>query len=576
MGSVLPASEYGRYSAHGMKPKTKSVGEWGVNIEAEEKVIGSILKEPSLLASPELERLNADCFVEDRNKLLFVTVARMRSQGKPLDRETLVTEMVTDDTLNRLNDPAGLSTGAEYIRRIDKSVVHHGAAAYYADILVTLANRRRLFAMGNQICLDAMEGREFGEIAESVATRLDALQSRGSIDALPLYSAAEFAAGEFTLDYLIPGWVPKGQPGVIGAPQKALKTTLALELLLSMATGRMFLGIYPTVQTPVLMLSGESGLATLQDTARRICATKDLFLQDVRGFHISPWIPQFESHDDLRALRQLLETTGAQVLTIDPAYLCMSGEGSENLMKQGRLLRAVSLVAAELGITLIIVHHLKKTLTDPWGLPELSWLSWAGFAEFARWWVLLNRRRPYLPGSGVHHLWAVAGGSAGHSSAWGLDIDEGTPNGPAGRYWSVAVVPLAQAQIADREATSQGTTDKRDQAKVARENKEDAKAIDTFRAGGTLTKEDLRKALGMSGDKTTVVVNRLLEREQIEETTVTKGKREFPAFRLSGLIRTDPDKSGLSASDDPDRTRSPIRAPSVRPDDIPEIEGDAA
>ena len=59
---------------------------------------------------------------------------------------------------------------------------------------------------------------------------------------------------------------------------------------------------------------------------------------------------------------------------------------------------------------------------------ELDDMSQSGFAEFARQWILLSRRKDYLDGSGLHELWMRSGGSAGNSSLWRLDVDEGSSN----------------------------------------------------------------------------------------------------------------------------------------------------
>ena len=73
----------------------------------------------------------------------------------------------------------------------------------------------------------------------------------------------------------------------------------------------------------------------------------------------------------------------------------------------------------------------------------ISWewyLAIAGIAEFARQWILLNRRAPFVPDSGRHELRLNVGGSAGHSGSWDVTINEGRLKSDfSGRIWEVQV-----------------------------------------------------------------------------------------------------------------------------------------
>ena len=82
-------------------------------------------------------------------------------------------------------------------------------------------------------------------------------------------------SGQYETRYLVRGILAAGQPGGIFGAFKTLKTSLAADLLISIASGTPFLGRFPVPQPGrVLFLSGESGLPALQSIARRICAER--------------------------------------------------------------------------------------------------------------------------------------------------------------------------------------------------------------------------------------------------------------------------------------------------------------
>src|SRR5262249_10222579 len=95
-------------------------------------------------------------------------------------------------------------------------------------------------------------------------------------------TSAEFDGANYSLEWLVKNVVVKGQPLIIGGPKKALKTSMVVDLAVSVAGGRKFLGEFFTPEPcRVAVLSGESGEATLQSTARRVAAAKGLRLADL-------------------------------------------------------------------------------------------------------------------------------------------------------------------------------------------------------------------------------------------------------------------------------------------------------
>lgn len=223
---------------------------------------------------------------------------------------------------------------------------------------------------------------------------------------------------------------------------KTLKTTCALDLAISLATQTPFLGYFVVPQkVRVAVLSGESGIATLQETASRISKAKGIKLADADVLWQTD-LPRLSDAGDREQLRDGLAAYAVKVVIIDPLYLCLLG-GEEraspsNMYEVGPLLFRAANACLQAGATPVLVHHATKSAKRNSDHLDLDDLAWSGIGEFARQWLLLNRREPFEPGAG-HALNLAIGGSAGQSARWRLDINEGMVR--SGRCWEVKVYP---------------------------------------------------------------------------------------------------------------------------------------
>src|ERR1700722_9814490 len=254
-----------------------------------------------------------------------------------------------------------------------------------------------------------------------------ATNTRAPAKRFRMLTAAQLNAGQYETRSLIPGVLAAGQPGGIFGAFKTLKTSLAADLLISIASGTPFLGRFPVPKPGrVLFLSGESGLPALQSIARRICAERGLSLDQLDNFVVSPDLPRLDLRTDVAALEKLIEVEQPVCVVIDPAYLTLGGDNSRNLFAMGPLLRPLAELCEATGCAVLVVHHCKRSQKagDPATLDDIAW---SGFAEFSAQWLLVSRRRPYDPATGHHELWLGAGSRVGNHGVWELDVDEGPP-----------------------------------------------------------------------------------------------------------------------------------------------------
>jgi hypothetical protein len=346
----------------------------------------------------------------------------------------------------------------------------------------------------------------------------------------------ELLEGDFKIEYLVNGVLVKNQPTIMAAPQKAMKTTTSLDLAISLAAGGIggrFLGQFRVEQpVNVCVMTGESGMATVQETVRRICNAKGIDPSDISGrLRVTDEVPFIKLIPDLNGVEMMLNEHETQVLICDPVYQMIDGDGAGNLFTMGAQLKPLADICRSMNCTPILVHHTKRSSESVRGYQPLTLedISWSGFAEFARQWLLINRRERYEEGSGMHRIWLGYGGSAGHSGLWGVDIDEGTSDAQSGRSYKVTV---QEAKEVRRDAESERA--------AMQERKKSSKQAAILNSRCDRVKEEmqtindwcgineLKSACGQSGTVIREVLSELVRRKVIE--TQTKGAREL--YRL--------------------------------------------
>lgn len=331
----------------------------------------------------------------------------------------------------------------------------------------------------------------------------------------------EFLAGDYRPQWLVPRILVRGQPGVIAGPSKGMKTSFVIDLAVSLATATAFLGRFPVRErVRVAVVSGESGEHTLKETCLRVLQSKGLDGDDLWGW--LKWeftLPTFSDLASMEAFAEALAKIEADVLVLDPTYLCLGEVDAKNLFEMGRALKVIAaiLLKKRPGLTVILVHHANRLL--PTGeVMELQHLAYSGLEQFARQFILLNRREPYR-NDGEHDLWVRVGGSAGHGGLWSLHISEGLVQEDfAGRKWELAVHTPEEVRDAARVAKERQSAAER----LERNQKDEdcvLSVIDAEAARGfpgasvSWIGDKLREAGGgISDERIKAAIDRLLDR----------------------------------------------------------------
>lgn len=252
-------------------------------------------------------------------------------------------------------------------------------------------------------------------------------------------SDADFLTQEFPeQEYLIEGLLTAGEPTVIGAPTKCMKTSAGLHMMNNLAHGKDYLGFKIAKPKKVLFLSGESHPRSLQRKLRDINKFEGITEPSGRLFINTDILPSLDQPRQLKDFCDEIKRYEADVVFIDPLYRSFAvGDAASNIYSMGEKLQNLWFMIQKTGCTAVLCHHFKKSSWKGGGKPDLGDLSQSGIAEFARGWILLKRKSEYRS-DGIHELDVCYGGSSGHSGERILRIDEGTYEG--GYSWDAKMI----------------------------------------------------------------------------------------------------------------------------------------
>lgn len=259
-------------------------------------------------------------------------------------------------------------------------------------------------------------------------------------------TASELLAKELKLEYLVEGAFVGEGTLFIGGDQKTFKTNIAMDLLVSIATGTPFLNTFNINETrSTAIFTAEIGEVKAQILLRAILAERGLHTMD--GLDIVNEVPKFGldkragevTGDAIRRLRLFLRTRKPQVVVFDPLYLAfLTGEAGD-LYGMGAILSKIQDICNDFGVWAIFCHHAKKLNSETEFRPmKLTDFYGSGPSQYARQWCLSAHAEPFH--KGVANLYLTIGGSTqSREDVYEVRIDEGVSDQLVDRGWEVDV-----------------------------------------------------------------------------------------------------------------------------------------
>lgn len=481
-------------------------------------------------------------FADPHNRRIVKAIEDLQADWQSVD----IASIVEKATLGTNHDPAQLAT--DLLTKIrDGFATVPSALPSHLEKLRDAAERRRFLERLKQAEFIAMD--ESADIADARAV-LESDDDQTAKTHLEFVTSACFANSDYVLNYHIPGWLVAEQPGILFGPQKSLKTTIAIELNIALATGTAFLGRFPvTSAIPCGLATGESGAATVQETAIRIAAARGFDLADIRNLFWCFTVPDLRRPNAIVDLRRVILRHGLRVLVVDPLYMMNVADPDQasNLYAMGAGLAPLLKLGADTGCAIILAHHARKTRKDPYVPLTLEDMAFAGVQEFCRQYLMVNRRCPYnSDNGGEHELWLGAGGSAGHSQLWGLNVSEGTRQTPGGRFWQVELLRASEL-AADEAATDADRKRAREEARTkALADKYAPIIVDALRTHPEgRTAKSIKEERHINTAGWGAAISYLLHSKQVVPCKVTAGNRQtYEGYTLTENEHRD--SSGLT------------------------------
>ena len=197
-----------------------------------------------------------------------------------------------------------------------------------------------------------------------------AAQDRGSVRRYQDtdVSLEALTSGTYCHNWLIKNVLVEGSPAIVGGPKKALKTSILLDLAVSLGIGEgvTFLNHYRfrvEKQVAVGMYSGESNKPTVATTVKNILASKNRKPGEA-AVYLQFATPKLSDDGDIAAVTAFIKKRNLKVIIFDPAYTSFfkgnTKASASNVFDMGAVLSKISEACLAAGATPIFAHHTVK------------------------------------------------------------------------------------------------------------------------------------------------------------------------------------------------------------------------
>lgn len=195
--------------------------------------------------------------------------------------------------------------------------------------------------------------------------------------------------------WAVKGFWLKGSNGIVAGEPKTFKSTITLDLAISIASGKPFLDRYPVEETgPVIIVQNENAEWIIQDRLERMMVGKSL-VGEISGnfpnFKIQ-WPPQLPIHflnnqgfdfgieEHREVFEDYVKKVKPVMIIFDPLYLMFEGD-INSAQEVQPVLKWLTTIKNRYRTSIIIVHHFRKGESHRSGQRMLGSVTFHGWTE---------------------------------------------------------------------------------------------------------------------------------------------------------------------------------------------------
>jgi hypothetical protein len=217
---------------------------------------------------------------------------------------------------------------------------------------------------------------------------------------LPVARASELESETTRKLWLIERLWTSGGVGILAGQPKSLKTYVALEMAVSVASGSPCLGTFPvSLQGPALVYAAEDSLSNLRSRLAALAAQRGLGLEDLDLQVITADFIRLDHPQDQERLRETVLLYRPALLVLDPLVRLHSQDENQS-GPMASLLGYLRQLQRSTGTAVLVVHHVRKN-----GNTAGTGYNLRGSSDLYAWvdsYVCLQRRRDRIAISAEH------------------------------------------------------------------------------------------------------------------------------------------------------------------------------